>query len=301
MTAGLSVPAASVSSNALLLPTWRLLVVTFSAGWDDDVTPPCELGDAASTFEVCALVGWACFLDRLLCDLLCNDPLECAAWSSSCCVLSALARVVILERTCCMKTKQNDDETRGVRPSPQNRCDRFHTNTMSVANSEVPWIIIEDAMKSCPDHRIETFPKTSQWLYEWRIRIHETIVRSIIILQRTIFNVALPILVNHKPRWLQRIATRILMNVVEAKMQSSQLTSLNGPAQNHQKTLVRTYLPLQKIPVQTICFRADNNNTIISTKTLPMMMMIIITALDQTLLNINRQTGSIHIGKHKEA
>lgn len=108
MTAGLSVPAASVSSNALLLlPTWRLLVVTFSAGWDDDVTPPCELGDAASTFEVCALVGWACFLDRLLCDLLCNDPLECAPWSSSCCVLSALARVIILERTCCIKIKQN--------------------------------------------------------------------------------------------------------------------------------------------------------------------------------------------------
>lgn len=52
---------------------------------------------------------------------------------------------------------------------------------------------------------------------------------------------SLPVLVNHKPQWLQRIATGILMTVVEAKMQFPQLTSLNGPAQNHQNPC--TYLP----------------------------------------------------------
>ena len=93
---------------------------------------------------------------------------------------------------------------------------------------------------------------------------------------------SLPVLVNHKPQWLQRIATGILMTVVEAKMQFPQLTSLNGPAQNEpsKPLYAPTYLPLHNIPVQTICFRELTITIlIISTKTLPMMMIIIITAL----------------------
>ena len=107
---------------------------------------------------------------------------------------------------------------------------------------------------------------------------------------------SLPVLVNHKPQWLQRIATGILMTVVEAKMQFPQLTSLNGPAQNEpsKPLYAPTYLPLHNIPVQTICFRELTITIlIISTKTLPMMMIIIITALDQTLININRRKGEL--------
>ena len=93
---------------------------------------------------------------------------------------------------------------------------------------------------------------------------------------------SLPILVNHKPQWLRRIATGILMTVVEAKMQFPQLTSLNGPAQTEpsKPLYAPTYLTSsQDSSSNNMFLRTDNNNTIISTKTLPMIIIIIITAL----------------------